>query len=193
MADQYPRRANTDLRENSMQYNSPRGNIPHRVAQATAAAAPPPKPPTRSKYPREYRNQEGNTENPRIIFEPWETRGGTAKAPTKYTECPVAPQAVQRFDYNRRCASAAKVDRPVHPNDRKRLVQTPPNDAGVLRVITVQGKPDQVMGTIYHPEDNKHGFQRSMIQPLDRVGRQTVQELREYEMRKTQTMKAQRR
>ena len=67
------------------------------------------------------------------------------------------------------------------------------NDAGSMRAITVQGKPDQTVGVIYHPEGNMRGFERAAIQPLDRTRRATVQQLKEYEMRKAQTMKNQRR
>ncbi|KAK8132045.1 hypothetical protein PG999_000218 [Apiospora kogelbergensis] len=126
-------------------------------------------------------------------FQPWETRGGTAKAPTKYAEYPVAPEAIQRFDYNRKVATTAQLARPDHPNDRRRLVERLINDAGPIQAATVQGKPDQVVGAIYHPEGNLRGYERAAIQPLDRTGRATVQQLKEYEMRKTQTMKNQRR
>ncbi|KAK6837928.1 hypothetical protein PG987_006209 [Apiospora arundinis] len=256
MSYQHPRRANTDLRAGSMQFNTPRGNIPYKVAQATAHAAPPAQPPTRSKYPREYRNKEGRDLDVRPLFEEWETGGrpltaaeyaasaavttttlnapaapaapATPAAPVvpvanpavptpkstlpdkeiptvrrygkpviaaKYTEYPgaPAPEAIQRFDYHKRAARAVQVERPVHPNDRKRIVQNPHNDPGPLRVISVQDRPDQVVGAIYHPENSKEGFGRATLQPLDRTGRATVQQLRDYEMRKTQTMQNQRR
>ncbi|KAK1969657.1 hypothetical protein LY78DRAFT_735750 [Colletotrichum sublineola] len=187
MEAQNVRRYNTDLPAGLMQFNTPRGNIPFKVAQSVARSAPPKDPRTASRYPREYRNQEGTEDDTYQNFDDWETHGGRAGT-TKYTEFPVSPAGVQTFDYNKKAASARQVALPIHPNDRKRVVQKPLNDPGPLRAITTQNTK-QVVGALYHPDKNPTGYERGTLQPLDRAGRVSVQHLKEYELRKTQTLK----
>ncbi|KAK2016661.1 hypothetical protein LZ32DRAFT_644828 [Colletotrichum eremochloae] len=187
MEDQNVRRYNTDLTADLMQFNTPRGNVPFKVAQAAANSAPPMDPRTASRYPREYRNREGRNRDLRKNFEEWETYEGRAGT-TKYTEFPVNPAGVQTFNYHKKAASARQVALPIHPNDRKRVVQNPLNDPGALRAITTQDTK-QVVGALYHPNENPTGYKRGVMQPLDRAGRVSVQQLKEYELRKTQTLK----
>ncbi|WDK14786.1 hypothetical protein CGRA01v4_06067 [Colletotrichum graminicola] len=178
MGDQNVRRYNTDIAAGCTQFNTPRGNIPFKVTQAVARSAPPKDPRTASRYPREYRNQEGSEGDMYHNFQDWETHGGRAGT-TKYTEFPVPLAGVQAFDYNKKAATAKQVAQPIHKNDRKRAVQRPLNDPGPFRAITAQ-HPKQVIGVLYHPEGNSLGYQRATLQPLDRVGRVSVQQQKEY-------------
>lgn len=156
----------------SKQYHTSRGNIPVSLADQSVASAPAPGVRTRSRYPRDYRNNEGESDSPQRNFHSWETR--QAENLTEY----VVKQPGQRpFNYDRRAASAQQVQRPVHPNDRRRVVQNPPNDPGPFRAVTTHDQK-HVVGAMFHPVNNPIGYQRAMIEPLDRQGRQHMEQQR---------------
>lgn len=148
-------------------------------------------PQPKSQYPRQYRNQEGSAESPRQNFQAWETHSGQSGA-ASYAEYPVTPNGVQSFDYNRKTATARQIDRPIHKNDRGRVVKTPLNNAGPIRAIAEHKDGKAVgdpVGVLYHPQGNVLGYQRGTLQKLDQGGRATVREQKEYELRKVRTLK----
>lgn len=88
---------------------------------------------------------------------------------------------------NRRAAGRDRVERPAHPNDRRRLVTAPLNDPGPFRGIASndEGRREQgrAIGMNYHPEGNPMGFSRARLEPLDREGRRIIAQDRDRQDR----------
>ncbi|KAL2023270.1 hypothetical protein VTK56DRAFT_3008 [Thermocarpiscus australiensis] len=130
------RRSVSDSDPSSLQYLTLEGGYPVNVARRQADAMGDPRVPQRSRYPREYRNQEGRPPNTHENFDP----RTTLRPGERYYEMPVIPPtSPSHFDPDRRPASLAQVSRPVHPNDRGRVVQHPPNDPGKIRQVVAAG------------------------------------------------------
>jgi len=147
------------------QYTTDRGNIPTRVLAHQIDRAPPPGQRTASRYPREYRNQEGPTNTPTRNFHPFELR-----REAELHEYPITGANQRQFDFDRRSARAHQVERPIHPNDRGRYVRHPQNDPGPIRGVVDQH--GNIVGAMAHPAGNARGYQRAHLEPLNRQGRQ---------------------
>ncbi|KAK3988915.1 hypothetical protein QBC44DRAFT_242536 [Cladorrhinum sp. PSN332] len=171
-----PRRAprrNSEAPESSLQFHSPRGSIPVSSLNRQAAQYHDPTDGAgnRSRYPREYRNNEGREPNVTHPFGRSETRPGE-----RLYEIPVN----SRFDETRPAANLRQVRNAdpanLAPRDRARVVNAPPNDPGPYRAVAPI-RPDgsrraAAAGMIYHPEDNPTGYARAPLEPMDREGRQ---------------------
>lgn len=122
---------------------------------------------TPSRYPRQYRNNEGSGSETYQNF-----RAEELRRVEKLYEYPVTQPGEPRFDFNRRTTSARQMERPVHRNDRRRVVEHPYNTPGALRGVVDQY--GDLIGATAHPEDRPLGFHRAHLEPLDRQGRQYV-------------------
>ncbi|KAI1401944.1 hypothetical protein F4819DRAFT_486019 [Hypoxylon fuscum] len=138
----------------------------------------------KSRFPHEYRNGEGADEANWQNFKDWEVPTGGDDP--KYYEYPILPSARQPFDYSKRTPSKKQVERPLHPNDRARAMQTPLNNPGAIRAVTTNNQ-NYVVGAIYHPQGNPQGYERAAMQPLDRHGRIIARQYRESQIRGART------
>ncbi|KAG5744966.1 hypothetical protein H9Q69_005440 [Fusarium xylarioides] len=166
-----PRR-NTDEDFDKMQYYTPRGIVPARVAeqQVQEAAINPATIQGNRLYPHHYRNSEANgTSN----FKPHEQRNDPDNR--QFYEVPIN----SRINLAKPPASVERiraVEENLHRNDRGRVVKNELNDPGVFRgVVTgnrTTGENFGLVGVTYHPEDRPRALRRAPMEPLDREGRQ---------------------
>ncbi|ROW11495.1 hypothetical protein VMCG_01148 [Cytospora schulzeri] len=185
-----------DRRYTGHQYGTRHGAVPAQSLQREAgrASAYSIDPPTRSRFPHEYRNSEGPAGSSRPIYDTrFETRapgpGGHTSRPLE--EFPVGlPRQANHFDYDSRTARATRVDRVPQPRERAAAVGVahpgagdwpgartrPPNDPGPLRGVGVR-RGDQSLapvGVMQHPEGNMRAFEAVPRQPIDRAGRRAA-------------------
>ncbi|OBS26296.1 hypothetical protein FPOA_00236 [Fusarium poae] len=165
---QEPRRSSDDD-YNKMQYFTPRGEIPAKVAEKQVRdVVIDPNNIKRNRYPHEYMNEEGpNDDDKHAIFAPFEKRNR-----------PVAEVGLYEVPLNSRM-NLDKKSMPVLPphfNDRARVERKEPNTPGAFRgVATVDkhtGRNYGISGVMYHPEGDINGFERAPMEPLSREGRQ---------------------
>ncbi|KAL2143161.1 hypothetical protein VTI28DRAFT_308 [Corynascus sepedonium] len=177
-------RRNTDpSRSSDFEYRTSRGSLAARVVASQVDSAPDPRDSTRrSRYPREYRNEEGRPPNTHRPFADHERR-----ANERLYEVPVSPpEASSRFDFDRRAASRQQVERSsasnVHPNDRGRVVRQPPNDPGPHRAVMAADPNDRdrrargPIGVITHPTTNPTGYERAQLAPISSSARRHEQQ-----------------
>lgn len=177
----YTNQANTDAFQ--QQYHTSRGNhVPYERAEAQARQY---QSPQISKYPKDYRNEEGkDNKNIHKNFADWEWRGQSGGDPKpKLFEYPLTTDGAGNvaFDYNMRATPAKTVNAPMNRGDRKDRVARPFNDPGPVRAIA--GDNGYFAGTIYHPEGNTSGFVRAPLEPLDRETGQTMRQHRDMSTR----------
>ena len=145
------------------QYKTSEGNIPTQVFTHAVQTAPSRR--GKSGYPREYGNKEGPFEDPRKNFEDWERRGADV-----FHEVPTTLPHREKFDFEKRKVGYVKMQAPIHPKDRARVIREPRNDPGALRAIT-DSRHQHVYGVNYHPPGDTRGNNRAPLEPLDRQGR----------------------
>ncbi|KAF4823197.1 hypothetical protein CGCSCA5_v001996 [Colletotrichum siamense] len=184
---QSTQRRNTDNTEQHLQYRTPKGPVPAAAIPLHLEDAPAPNTRTRSRYPREYRNNEGQRGQTRTQpIDDFETGPGRAQGPAgRLHEYPIPPPDTQfRFRYDDPCMNAHQVERRIHRNERANVFGPadgrPGNDPmtvrAAVRVAQVDGKDELITaGVLAHPPGNRTGFQRAPIEPLDRQGRQILQ------------------
>ena len=166
------------------QFVTERGNVPLRVADQMVPEAPAPRSKwtRRRPYPRPYKNKVNDTvPNSGSILEDWERRN----APV-LNEYVIQPPGIPHFDYERPATSRAQMQLPIHPNDRRRLVERPQNDPHVIRAITTHDQT-RIAGAVYHPENDSFSHNRAPLAPLDREGRNYVHRERDRRSRRHAT------
>ncbi|KAK4240427.1 hypothetical protein C8A03DRAFT_31454 [Achaetomium macrosporum] len=176
------RRRVSESDRRNLQYQTTQGGYPVDVARRQADAVGDPRDTQRSRYPREYRNEEGRAPNTRENFDTRTTRRGDER----YYEVPVhPPTSTDRFDADRRAASLRQVQNAapgnLHPNDRRRVAQQPPNDPGRLRQVVAadpHGGPSRSAGMMEHTSAT--GYERSPYAPMDSSGRREQQRYDDY-------------
>ncbi|CAI0641775.1 unnamed protein product [Colletotrichum noveboracense] len=167
------------------QYRTNHGVIPVANVPRHLEDAPPPFTETRSGFPHEYRNNEGQEVRTQP-FANFVTGPNRAQGPAgqlhEYTI--PGPNTQFRFDYDRRCINARQANRPIHPNERANVMGpangAPRNDPqqmrAAVRVARVNGKEETVVvGVMDHPEGEQRMLQRAPFEPISRQGRQAME------------------
>lgn len=189
------------------QYATARGNIPIRVVKEQINRAPhAAEPRTKSKYPHQYRNQEGPANAPRSNFATWETRSGSTTLYEYPVQVPIQqnPQTgqIQRhFDYDRKASKARQAEsqarrssnEPLETGNASTLSQATTDENGpgsCQRPGPIRGVTDRhrnIIGAMAHPQGNLTGFARAPLQPLDREGRQYIRTDQDYRLHSSNT------
>lgn len=173
----------SDGKYSELQYHTPRGSIPAQMTTHSAQNAPAPGPKTKSRYPSQYRNEEGQGANVYPLYHPWETRGAHSEG---LVEHPTKLHGQPGFDPHRKAKSKTAVEVVIHKNDRKLVVANPPNNAGPFRTVTNQSH-QVVMGVNYQPGGNATGYARAPLAPRDRQGRQQLEAHKKKMAKKSNT------
>ncbi|KAK3290518.1 uncharacterized protein B0H64DRAFT_412708 [Chaetomium fimeti] len=177
-------RVNSANPSTSFQYVSPQGNISlKRVEHIVAKSpAPPAKPLKGMRYPKRYWNGEGPADNRTQNFSDWEIRQTQDPADGRSTETyeyPIKtlvqkPPFRSEFNFAKKPATLKQCI-PIPPPDRrgyKERWERPPNEPGAIRAVV--NKDQQLVGAMYHPEGDTHGFLSARLEPLDGTGRGEV-------------------
>ncbi|ATZ53224.1 hypothetical protein BCIN_09g01020 [Botrytis cinerea B05.10] len=170
-------RRNSDHDHDSLQYRTPRGNIPHRVMVQEIARAPVGGTRNMSQYPHKYKNQEGPKDAKYPLFDDRErprrfVNNDKGYRPDTLYEYPVVTPDKPSFNYDRKTTPLETVLQPIAPANRARMIEPDQrhNTPGWMRGITSSNKT--IVGGIYHPEGNTGDFERARLEPLDRQGRE---------------------
>ncbi|KAL2756340.1 hypothetical protein ACRALDRAFT_1076422 [Sodiomyces alcalophilus JCM 7366] len=179
-----PRR-NSDAGRENMQYWTPRGVIPVRIAEDKVRSVPGVMDRRRSGYPAEFRNEDRNQKP--IYRLPESHKSGDPDA--VMFEIPVGT----RHDMDKRSANLEKVKAAadVHRNDRGRVAARPLNDPGPFRAVVPANRDTRkeypMTGVIYHPEGSATAHARAPLEPLGRDGRQLTHRHQDQVARRVET------
>ena len=132
-------------------------------------------------YPHEYGNKERLNGELYKTFQPFEQRNRPAEVPLY--EVPIN----SRMNLDKKTAGFKAVmereNKPVHHNDRARVVRNELNDPGPFRgVVAVERETATnygVQGVIYHPQGDTKRFERAPMEPLSREGRQYLRRFKD--------------